>query len=189
MERQKALTLRLEMQILSNPWIWLRRIRHRCGYGVHSPFAFQFLMQVVYERNTFYALESLDAQLAWWQRFRVRRHLHLLFRLANYVQPVRIVAPAPSLATRYMLAACPRTALSTPDREASPTLVYLLSPWDEPPSALFPMGENDVLVLDNLHRHAAWFATLPATVTFDLHDVGIAFFNHRLNTQHYVVNF
>ena len=26
---------------LKRPFIWLSRFRHRCGYGVHSPFCFQ----------------------------------------------------------------------------------------------------------------------------------------------------
>ncbi len=177
------------MQVLTNPWIWLKRIRHRRGYGVHSPFAFQFLMQVVYERNAFYAFRELDAQLAWWQRFRIRRTLHMLFRLANYVQPGRIVVAEPSVAARYMKAACNRTVYADLDRDTSPKLVFLQRPWDEMPSLIRDMGENDVLVLDNLHRYTAWFAALPATVTFDLYDVGIAFFSKKYNVQHYVINF
>ena len=48
---------------------------------------------------------------------------------------------------------------------------------------------RSVLVLDNLRRHRKWFAALPATVTFDLHDVGIAFFDSTKNKQQYKVNF
>ena len=59
------------MDRLSNPWIWLKRFRHRRGYGVHSPFAFAFLTDVVYERNAYYAYHELDASLAWWQRLRM----------------------------------------------------------------------------------------------------------------------
>lgn len=177
------------MQVLTNPLVWLRRFRHRCGYNVHSPFAFGFLMQVVYERNAFYSFQELDGQLLWWQRFRVRRSLHLLFRLANYVRPQQIIAPAASLAARYMHAACPNVQSDACGSALSPVLVYLQSPWNESDTATFPFGPDDVLVLDDLHQHQAWFATLPATVTFDLYDIGIAFFNPRFNTQHYIINF
>ena len=34
---------------LKRPFIWLSRFRHRCGYGVHSPFAFSLITQVIYE--------------------------------------------------------------------------------------------------------------------------------------------
>lgn len=177
------------MQILTNPWIWLCRIRHRRGYGVHSPFAFGFLMQVVYEPGAFYAFPELDACLTWWQRFRVRRTLHMLFRLANFVEPRQIIVPDSPLVARYLQAACPNAQVNGPEGDLSPRLVYLQTPWDEAHKPLRHMGASDVLVLDNLHRHRAWFAALPSTVTFDLYDTGIAFFNPKLNEQHYIVNF
>ena len=46
-----------------------------------------------------------------------------------------------------------------------------------------------MLVVDNLRQHHAWFASLPAVLTFDLWDMGIAFFDSRYNKQHYIVNF
>ena len=39
---------------LKRPFIWLSRFRHRCGYGVHSPFAFNLITQVIYEYTPFY---------------------------------------------------------------------------------------------------------------------------------------
>ena len=33
---------------LKRPFIWLYRFRHRCGYGVHSPFAFNLITHVIY---------------------------------------------------------------------------------------------------------------------------------------------
>ena len=45
--------------MLCRQWIWLKRFRHRRGYGVHSPFAFDFLTYVVYERGEYYAYREL----------------------------------------------------------------------------------------------------------------------------------
>ena len=39
--------------------IWVRRFRHRCGYGVHSPFAFNLITGVIYEKGEFYAYAPL----------------------------------------------------------------------------------------------------------------------------------
>ena len=39
---------------LKRPFIWLSRFRHRCGYGVHSPFAFNLITQVIYESTPYY---------------------------------------------------------------------------------------------------------------------------------------
>ena len=28
-------------------WVWLKRFRHRKGYGVHSPFAYDFITRII----------------------------------------------------------------------------------------------------------------------------------------------
>ena len=62
-----------KMNMLDNPLVWLMRIRHRCGYGVHSPFAFRFLTDVVYERTPYYAYSTLDEALPLAQRLYLTR--------------------------------------------------------------------------------------------------------------------
>ena len=42
---------------LKRPFIWLYRFRHRCGYGVHSPFAFNLITHVIYESTPYYKYE------------------------------------------------------------------------------------------------------------------------------------
>lgn len=44
---------------LKRPFIWLYRFRHRCGYGVHSPFAFNLITHVIYESTPYYKYEEL----------------------------------------------------------------------------------------------------------------------------------
>ena len=39
---------------LKRPFIWIYRFRHRCGYGVHSPFAFNLITHVIYENTPYY---------------------------------------------------------------------------------------------------------------------------------------
>ena len=52
---------------LKRPFIWLYRFRHRCGYGVHSPFAFNLITHVIYESTAYYKYEELaKAQKATW---------------------------------------------------------------------------------------------------------------------------
>lgn len=43
---------------LKRPFIWLYRFRHRCGYGVHSPFAFNLITHVIYETTPYYKYRS-----------------------------------------------------------------------------------------------------------------------------------
>ena len=83
---------------LKRPFIWLRRFRHRCGYGVHSPFAFNLITQVIYENTPYYKYKDLAAEqkkLApqkdgrW--KYESKKVKRLLFRLVNYIQPDTIV--------------------------------------------------------------------------------------------------
>ena len=47
---------------LLHPFVWLLRFRHRRGYGVHSPFAFNFITDVVYQRLPYYKYCELALQ-------------------------------------------------------------------------------------------------------------------------------
>ena len=177
----------LVMRKFRLPWIWLRRFRKRRGYGVHSPFAYQFLQQVVFERLPFYAQKGLDKKLNWCEKARKKKVCHLLFRLSNYVQPESLYMPqGAGMEYEYLQAGCKRAQLQTALKHKGKTLCLLKSPDEDVCKYL---DEESVLVLDNLHRHKKWFATLPAIVTFDLYDIGIAFFNPKHNKQHYIINF
>ena len=46
---------------LKRPLIWLSRFRYRCGYGVHSPFAFSLITDVIYEKMPYYAYDLMNA--------------------------------------------------------------------------------------------------------------------------------
>lgn len=201
--------------LFRDPLLWLRRVRKRRGYGVHSPFAFLFLSDVVYETLPFYAFTELDKQLKWQQRFRLRRYLHLLFRLVNYLQPeVLVFGGGSALERDYLCAACPNAKVKeygiggaettndpgesvkipmntgkivvTSDEYGKKSLVFLSEPNDE---ALSWITSGGMLVLANVHRYKDWWASVPKVVSFDLYDVGIAFFDKKYNKQDYIVNF
>ena len=53
---------------IKRPFIWLSRFRYRCGYGVHSPFAFSLITDVIYEYTPYYAYHALQEE----QRKKVR---------------------------------------------------------------------------------------------------------------------
>ena len=175
------------MQKITNPLVWLARFRHRKGYGVHSPFAFRFITDVVYEDHPYYAYRELDRELPFYMRLRQGRGLHLLLRLANHLQPETIVVPADCLwERRYLQSGCRKASIQSEWPEGEVGMCLLQKPTDE---ALQHMGEHSVLLLDNLNRYRDWFRSLPSVVSFDLYDLGIAFFDKQYNKQYYVVNF
>lgn len=176
------------MDLFSNPIVWLSRFRHRKGYGVHSPFAFNFLTQVVYETTPFAMYADLDVSLSLLQWFRVRKVLHLLFRCANWHQPHDIVVRGGEelFAYDYLHAGCLRAAMHQDYPEGEVGLCYLQHPEDD---FLLHCGEGTMLVVDNLRTCREWFRSLPSVVSMDLYDIGIAFFDHRYKKQHYIVCF
>lgn len=188
-------------QLVRRPWIWLLRVRHRKGYGVHSPSAYAFLRGVVYESGTYYAYAELDRLHPWWQRWlhlypvRCRR---LLFRLANYVHPstILILGERP-IEEAYMRAAVPSATIVHQAPTAPGELWFVArESLSALPMPLPPMAENGMLIVEGIHTDAAardrWRAIQqdPQTViTYDLYTYGIVFFDSTKYPQHYIVNF
>lgn len=110
--------------------IWLKRIRHRKGYGVHSPFAFNLITQVVYETYPYYAYRKLkrlrkellggkEALTVTGSHISDPRVDELLFRLVNYVSPGTIIEIGTSygLTTLYLSSAKKQARCITVDKE------------------------------------------------------------------------
>ncbi len=174
-----------------NPLIWLRRIRKRCGYGVHSPFAFELLTQVIYSPGQYYAYRELDKLHTLADRMlRPRRRAvdRLLFRLVNSLQPrtLRVIGGSRRI-RQYMQAASSRTMEAGGDE--TPDFLYYDGTDTLPPPVV---TEGGTLVVDHLQRHRTLWRTLRRderyTVLFDLHDVGIAIRRSDLQRDYYTVN-
>lgn len=77
-----------------------RRWRHSRGFGIHSPYAFRFVCEVLNQSGTygFYAYEELEQRM---RQLRVRsisrRRLRMLFRVVVELRPatVSVVAAEP----------------------------------------------------------------------------------------------
>lgn len=83
---------------IKSPIIKLYRwTRFRHGHGVHSPFAFSLINDVIEEKNSYYAYRKVIDQI---ERVKNRRlyqpdapleYLRLLFRISNYFRPQNII--------------------------------------------------------------------------------------------------
>ena len=149
-------------------WIWLKRFRHRKGYGVHSPFAFDFITRVIYNKVLPDVRKRLDAEALKSGRKEPRRVRELLYRL---------------------------------EQEAS-TFVYLNRPddpliinkvYDEQASQMDPKGMFVVYgIYKNQDMKDLWQKLVHderSGITFDLYELGIILFDHKITKQDYVVNF
>lgn len=169
---------------------------------MHSPFAFNFIRDVVFERGEYYAYASLRAKRHYHDR--PERDLRLLFRLANahrsqtatifvddqYNDTTDIVA--------YLRAARPRINFYDASEHiiASPRhLLLLLSPdWHIVANAYLPQVQPHSLLIvspitGTASSHWRTLCSRPEVrVCFDLHDFGIVFFNPDHNPEVHKVN-
>lgn len=187
---KKNVTLSLIMMIMQSPLVWLARVRHRRGYGVHSPFAFDFITNVVYNRERYYAYEQIDKGLRWWQKARVRSVRRLLFRLANFHQPRTIGIMC---CDKALLEAC-RCAVRGVEvldlHKADAVDMIVADRADE--LLLRCVRDGTMMVLLNLRQNREFWKRVKAdegiTLTFDMYDIGVALAKRVLNKQDYVVN-
>jgi hypothetical protein len=197
--------------------IRLKRFRYRCGYGVHSPFAYNFITNVIYEQTPYYAYRELEhgkrngcgrKEKGSGRSKKVNR---LLFRLVNWAQPSTIVDGGRSpLTSDYLRAAKKETryvALASADtighlQEQRIDFFYIDRPEDTAFTerlfeyAVERAGHRSIIVIRNIYRSAAmkafWkqaMADERTGITFDLYDLGILFFDPSKIKQHYTINF
>ena len=192
---------------------WLFRFRKRCGYGIHSPFAYNLVTGVIYEDGQYYAYDELT-KLASHHTSDLRlKDNRLLFRLVNNAQPKSGIIISPSLDLseyylRYGKRACNWTTCY--DLPISQLLEHLASLpsadfiyldaaqfttyiWQHICSTISP---NGLIVIRGIHQDAhifdLWTECIQdesVRVTFDLYDFALVFFEERLNKENYIINY
>lgn len=184
------------------PLRWLVRFRHRKGYGIHSPFAFNFVTGVVYESGAYYAYDQLKAQYKAHRPQTLRlKDGKLLFRVANFAAPKSIVLVGyaqQSWVAQCLAAACGHARL-VEAQGTTPTAAdfVLLAPNTTATQAeaffdALPVGGTLMLTHTTGRNRAVWQrlqAHPKATVTFNLADFGIVFYRPQLNRQAYIINY
>lgn len=178
------------MMLFQNPIVWFLRIRKRKGYGVHSPFAFSFVTDVLYNNDGYYAYAEMDRSLRWWQKARVRSMRHLAFRLTNFRRPKTLYC---SGVDQMLMEACrygSRNIIVLDAMSDGVADMIFVSGADE--QALRHIGEGTMVVVKDVNRCREFWKRVMMderiTVTFDLYDVGIAFARKDLNKEHYKIN-
>lgn len=203
---------------MKRPFVWMRRFRHRCGYGVHSPFAFNLITHVIYETTPYYKYKELAAgqrllapqkDRMWaYESLKVKR---LLFRLVNYAQPATVVDAGTLAASSLYLRAAKEGAEYTAAADLSelflesgvPVDFLYLHDYRRPEFVEEVFGIcaaraacTSVFVIEGIgytsRMRDLWRRAVrheKAGVTFDLYDLGIIFFDKTKIKQDYIVNF
>ncbi len=187
----------------------VRRFRNRNGYGIHSPFAYDFVKGVVYEQARYYAYKELKSRrrkrtLA--QRGLTSKGDKLMFRVANYCHPhsVVLVGAKSALTAEYIAAGSSNAEVSIyplPEQMPSRGLEFVFAAQDSDILTVFHItaqcaSETTFFAAAGIHdsreSESRWneiCADARAIVTFDLYEVGFVFFNPNLNKQNYIVSF
>lgn len=69
------------------------KIRHHKGHGIHSPFVFRLINDVIEEKRPFYFFDDIQASLKTNAEFKLRQEKcnKLAFRLCNFMNPKSIL--------------------------------------------------------------------------------------------------
>lgn len=179
---------------------WLRRIRHRRGYGIHSPFAFGFVTDVVYSPGVFYAYDELKKLHRNVPHAPLRlKDMLFLFRLANFLRPAtcRLVNMAHGNFVEKTISAGSRHTAILPTTENAPAILTIAANWEDIAEKLVSqLPDEGVIVLthpcSSRRRRNIWrdiTCHSNARVTFDIGDFGIIFNKPELFPQNYIINY
>lgn len=192
--------------------VWLCRFRHRCGYGIHSPYAFSLVRDVVYEHAAYYAYAGLGEDLSRKVHGLREKDYRLLFRLSNAsgAKAGWVIGREAANVGEYVRAARPSCLWTTaqtdvydssafPGNNPSPGFVYMevLSGWETLfLHCLSVVPDGGLIVIQGLHSQKsalrAWHRLVKderIRVVFDLWDFVIVSTEKRLDKTEYVVNY
>lgn len=201
-----------KLLLLKKPLIWIKRFRHRCGYGVHSPFAFNFITNIIYEKTLYYAYTDIEENKAKKYPFESKKLNRLLFRLVNWSQPKTIVDVGGNQSNSpYYLKAAKKgaeyisvTDISTLNSIKDLPIDFLYIHYNNHAEfakevfyrSIEHITEKSVFVIQGIRYSQAmkklWSDIInedKVGITFDLYDAGIILFDKSKIKQQYIVNF
>lgn len=161
---------------------WLQRLRHSRGFGVHSPFAFRFILEVLRENLPYYDYRQLPT-----------RRGRLAFRLAACLQPSALLtdhAPddlshAAKLALQGHPGQPPAWTLLTP------APLTIAGPGADPDSlaSAVASGSNLMMLYDSPAKLQRVISAIDAGMAFDNEkDLAIIIADRRLPKQTFNLN-
>jgi len=195
---------------LLHAWARLRRLPHRRGYGIHSPFAFQLVTDVIYEKGEYYAYRPLAALRKNTKTALSERDDRLLLRLINHhgAGSCWVVGRDTGLTCKYLQAGRSRCRIRSA-AEATPALLGAWLANGGMPDMVCLVGcpnwygllrtllphchDRCLIAIEGIHRHKGtrhWKEAIreeAVRVTFDLYGWGLLYFEKRLNKQDYLI--
>ena len=151
---------------------------------VQSPYAWQFINDVLSNRTPYHAYTDLKEQLRALSR-RDRKIAKMLLRLANHLQPTTVWLPeehkdfAP-----FVERGCSRTVVQQAASDAQNSTFVRFCDAEDNTSAIVVLGLNSTAA--SLCNWRTLQASPWATLTFDLGHIGVILANDACTKQQYI---
>ena len=193
--------------------VWLQRIRHSRGFGVQSPWAYHFIIDVIYGHFPQTRYKELERQV--FGLGQVQRKLcRLYLRIANHLQPQTIVdyGSTTTAYRNYFKAGCHDAEVhilrpGLPVEECQ-GVIDAISTVDVArfslrgnyreflDTAIEKANPKSLFIIQHIHHNRStrrfWKEIQKDSrvgVTFDLYYCGLLFFDKKMYKQHDIVNF
>lgn len=175
------------------------RFRHKRGFGVHSPFMFHLILNVIRDKDNLYTYPERAEKKAG-IRYKERKFYRLLYRLASYleVKQVTCLSAHAENAMLYLEELSPETVVSSnrlSDLQQADFVylgrdarVLLQNQW--PRLLALAAGQKRCVVVTHIYKNSfnakVWQELRrEATVTVDMMWYGILFFDEKLQKGRY----
>lgn len=158
---------------------WLKRLRTTRGFGVHSPFAYHFITEVLTLPHAYYAETRMDSRL-----------LRVAFRTILELQPRRLAVYAPAVFSQIAKEAIPDIQITPtrPDMVVFDAAAATQADRDQL-RADIAAGASAIVYNTPADLAARILAALPQGMTFaNTRDTLIAV-NRPLPRQDYILNY
>lgn len=167
---------------------------HIHGHGVHSPFAFRFIHDVVDCTYSYYAFRDLWRKaVSSGNNFWCKKELELLFRMVQYYQPHQAIVPNSSPRSplvAYLRASDSRMPIHTDFTQKNvPTLMVIedVRRMENLPEEMFHPAAGSILVMRDANN-PMWSKVISSatwSLSVRFRHVGVAFHYPEVSRGHY----
>lgn len=189
------------------------RYFHRKGFGVQSPWAYELVNDVFFERIPYYAFDTFSRvrkEMKDSSGMLSKAHDEQLFRIANYLKPKSIteVGPGKGISRQYLKTPHPSTPFSTIEADGNETSKLESLYTKDAPIGLLHISHTDkaeeiyewaakktnndsVIIIEHINRKPSLWrrivADQRAVITFDFVTWGMIVFDKKRIKQNYLL--
>ena len=174
----------------------LARLRHRItsnsskGFGIHSPFMFDFITNVVNEKNPYYSYKEIENRA---QSNKEEKYLKLIYRIINYYKIKNVLFLGQDKYTERLLGLCKNINIDTTGRDNIDgyDFVYIADIGTLPDESI--QSSDVIICINNIYNNSKLWNRLKrigiSKIFIDFFDFGIIFAKNNFQTQIYKITF